>query len=584
MNQHDLVLILAHINYTSATGSEPTGKIRTAVGLQQKRSRMALTPTRRRRIDEEREELARQAEIERQRQQSQAEERRQRANQRVGVADASAGREPAPPADDGTLIPPSPIVPQPTAMTEQQQNQPAPAAGANAANQQIAASPAQPSPFDTFIPKIPEVKAEDIKARFKIQTLPEIEGEPYYEALDDTREWLARNAMAVETSFGGGDHGHLGLVETGVIYQTLTGHAWYIPTTQGIFPIFAQGATNAEKRDEVAKFIVREGDIKKAKLTEELLRNQLLKAVEEKYYLELKDRTFRYDRVKLNVLLAHLFKHYGKIDEMLISQNKETFNQPPDMSQPIDVYFDRLLKCQKLSADAGYKIEENDMVLQLATSLGTTGLINEEYNAWRKKPISDRTWATAKTHFRDALEDASGIEKLTTAGGGLLANSATKAPAAPTTKAIEDHVRKDIAEQLGESFDNLALAATMKSDVIESLTKSVAELTAMNNTLVEEVKKLREGLDKALKALRNNGGGGDGGGDVCTQANRNGPWPSWTDPDAYCWSCGYKLRKGHTSATCRLKHKPQHKKEATRQNTMGGSTNNKGWGNPPNGM
>ena len=91
-------------------------------------------------------------------------------------------------------------------------------------------------------------------------------------------------------------------------------------------------------------FIIRERDIKAAKVTEDLLRNQLLNAVDEEYYLELKDSTFRYDRVPLHRILSHLFTNYGQLDEFLVSQNKATFNEPPDMTRPIDVYFERLQK------------------------------------------------------------------------------------------------------------------------------------------------------------------------------------------------------------------------------------------------
>ena len=54
-----------------------------------------------------------------------------------------------------------------------------------------------------------------------------------------------------------------------------------------MYPTFSVGATNEEKKREVAEFRNRETQIKIAKLNEELLKNQLLKAVSEEYYMEL---------------------------------------------------------------------------------------------------------------------------------------------------------------------------------------------------------------------------------------------------------------------------------------------------------
>ena len=48
------------------------------------------------------------------------------------------------------------------------------------------------------------------------------------------------------------------------------------------------------------------------------------------------------------------------------------------------------------------------------------------------------------------------------------------------------------------------------------------------------------------------------------------------DPIGYCWTHGYKVRKGHNSKTftgCA----EGHKEEATRANMMNGSAANKGW-------
>ena len=52
-----------------------------------------------------------------------------------------------------------------------------------------------------------------------------------------------------------------------------------------------------------------------------------------------------------------------------------------------------------------------------------------------------------------------------------------------------------------------------------------------------------------------------------------------TGDSAYCWAHGYKLRKGHTGATCKAREYLDHnnRRKATRSNNMDGSQKNKGF-------
>ena len=94
------------------------------------------------------------------------------------------------------------------------------------------------SVMDTLIPQVPEVSAEDITARFKTTTLTKIEGEQTYNEMDDIRDELYRNAMAIKSPFGGGKHGHLGMIMKDVLYQTEAGSAWTVATTSQSYPTF----------------------------------------------------------------------------------------------------------------------------------------------------------------------------------------------------------------------------------------------------------------------------------------------------------------------------------------------------------
>ena len=149
------------------------------------------------------------------------------------------------------------------------------------------------SVMDSFVPTIPEASADAIEAKFPHKTLSKIEGQPTYADFFLLREELFRNALSSKSPFGGGGHGHLGAVMDSVNYTIETGGAtWFIPATAGMFPTFQTGANDNEKKRAVAEFVRDETGIKIADTTINLLRNQLLEAVDENYYTELYDNIF----------------------------------------------------------------------------------------------------------------------------------------------------------------------------------------------------------------------------------------------------------------------------------------------------
>ena len=122
--------------------------------------------------------------------------------------------------------------------------------------------------------------------------------------------------------------------------------------------------------------------------------------------------------------------------------------------------------------------------MQFQTHIGTTGIINTKYLAWKKKAIPGRNWKDREKYLRSALNNVEDINKLTTGEAVLTAKAAIKQQDA------KQKVRKEMADKLGESFENLEMVATVKNETIELLAKSISELTSANVKLTTTVKKL----------------------------------------------------------------------------------------------
>ena len=153
------------------------------------------------------------------------------------------------------------------------------------------------SAMDIYLPIIPDPKTDDIERRFKHPTLTTIENELDHKQMCIVCKELFLNAIAIKSMFGGKKHGHLGSVQRPAVYHTEAGQAWTILTSGGMYPTFSLRATHEEKKREVTEFINRETHINIAELIEELLKNQLLKAVSEEYYMEPHQGVLQYNRM-----------------------------------------------------------------------------------------------------------------------------------------------------------------------------------------------------------------------------------------------------------------------------------------------
>lgn len=344
--------------------------------------------------------------------------------------------------------------------------------------------------LDTYIPTIPEVRESDITTKFKVKTLTPIEGRPTYEKVELMEKELGRNALAIRVPFGGGKRGCLGTVYSTAKYQADAGTTWTVPETEGAYPMFQANATEADKKKVISEFIEREKGIRTVEVVEELLKGLFLDAIDEDYVVELKEGVREYDGRTLRELLQHLRK-YAKMDDDVHLGIMNRFREAPDMELPVDKYFAKQEECRRMVADTENPLTDAAMVMQINQHIGKIPGLSKRVVKFKKKPADERKWANAKAFYREAVEDLEDENKALGEEPEMQANAATK---------IEQKVKDEISGKMSESFDALASAAVAKSTTIDNhantiaqLTAAVAELTATNKRLVDQIVALGKG-------------------------------------------------------------------------------------------
>jgi hypothetical protein len=203
-----------------------------------------------------------------------------------------------------------------------------------------------------------------------------------------------------------------------------------------------------------------------------------------------------------------------------------------------------------------------------STAILASGHYPRPTDEWEALPNAGKTWAAWKTHYRTAhvarKRQMLAAGKTTTSSFGA-ANAVTM---------VDDATISDTTlTRLDGYLDNLAAAATTERTTLAQLIENNATLTASVTSLTASVASLTSAY--AILAAGSDNMPKPTGGNK-QQPRHSDRKPLYLAVGGYCWSHGYRVRKGHDSGTCKEKSEG-HKDGATRANTMNGSTANKGW-------
>eukprot|EP00970_Alexandrium_tamarense_P006376 scaffold1087_cov138-Alexandrium_tamarense.AAC.2 len=392
------------------------------------------------------------------------------------------------------------------------------------------------------------IARDKVQALMPHQTLTKIQGEPTHKAIRKLEKELGANLIAVPCSWGV-NKGHLGELHDPAIFLARNGAPYAPPAAAPLaYPDMPVGATTAAREQIRAEHELSQNDWQTLQHVRRIAVNLVAAAVEPVSYAELDDPDEGLNAVNVRELLQFIRERYCQIDQSEIDKNMETFYKGMDPSLPLSVYIRKQEECQDFANDAKVPISDQTMITTATKHALQCGDYTEAWKEWNRGTDAQKTWRNWKSHWTRAFNENRAIQRLT--GNSFRVNAT---------------IETELSDQLVTSLDNLAYAAVQKNDTIEKFIETIKQqqdtihkLQATNGELMMKLLGGQSAADTGNKK-----GGATGG----THA--------W-DPSGYCWTHGYKVKKGHNSKTCKTRG-DGHQESATRSNIMGGNEANKNW-------
>ena len=395
-----------------------------------------------------------------------------------------------------------------------------------------------------------------------------IAGAPTDDDLTALRETLYPLLLSIPYDEDG-RHNLIGLIEPPSSYIATWGEAFPVPARPPAYdPAIAADATPVVRaRMEAAHALVLR-DFATYEATERAVAKFIRDTVDDMWYKDLKDARTFYNSVSAAQLLHHLDENCGGLHPA------ELVNLPTEMlgyyalADGIPEYINMLEDAQRKLARAHLPMTDDQLLAIASTAVLASQHFPRATDDWEARPRATKTWAHWKTQYR-AAHTARKRQLLaagTTGTGEPLGGHTHAANAAQLDP--NNLLTPDAFTRLDGYLDNLANAATQEKTTLAQLIDNNASLTSTVTSLTTAL----ASLTTAYTLLAN---GPPPAASAAKTASRSAS-SSKFEPGGYCWTHGYKVSKGHSSATCSNKS-DGHKDTATRANIMGGSKRNKDW-------
>ena len=385
------------------------------------------------------------------------------------------------------------------------------------------------------------------------------EGPPNYLSLKSLRDSLKANAASVETTLGGGAHGHLGAILPFTVYDTIQPppagqpHSWIDPPFPGATPTIPINATAHVASSRRDSFAAKTKTWKLNKNMNDALCKLILDSVGEIYLRALRQAHVGYSNIKARDMLQFLFTQYGIITPHDLQENNSKFYNAWDPTTPFETLIAQIEDAVEFAEDGKQPYTSQQILNNAYNLVYRSGLYFDDCKDWNAKPEADKTWANFKSHFLQAQRQQRLQQTATQQGfyGHLLNDHCT---------VIKDCLDEHTASQ-HTALSTLTSEHQQLNTVTNDLVKSLATLTQQ----MTELKSMVLNNTRANQPNNNNNRNNNN--------NNNNNRPRIENQN-YCWTHGYRVGKNHTSATCQ-NPAPGHQKDATRDNIMGGSTRGK---------
>jgi hypothetical protein len=154
---------------------------------------------------------------------------------------------------------------------------------------------------------------EDVIASFHHPILPAVEGKPDYQTIHATRKFLQANSRSIDTHFGGGTLGHLGLIISDTYYSNISpptsGEPTLWVTTNA--PGRAPATTDGTAAQISAARHVWEEDVQTYRTctsVQQALKKRIISVFVPMYLEILNDNMVGYANISARDMLYHLFE------------------------------------------------------------------------------------------------------------------------------------------------------------------------------------------------------------------------------------------------------------------------------------
>ena len=211
-----------------------------------------------------------------------------------------------------------------------------------------------------------KVTIENVTNHFKTKTeeMPKIStpgNRPTYTSLRLFQDKLNENAMAVP--FPKTTLGHLGLVLPVTTYKAINQNAaWEDPKEPDDDPETPKSTGTFPAQEALRKWQRATNRYNTFILTQEALKTQILKSVDDQYINALEHAITKYAQVTPRALLAHLWQQYGKIAESDLRANQTRMLATWHPPTPIEDLFKQLRDGQKFAKTGGEDITDSTLM------------------------------------------------------------------------------------------------------------------------------------------------------------------------------------------------------------------------------